>query len=174
MSHGISLRSPETPCLSPNRARHRLLLPVIGNSLHIVVCKRRRLFLLGFSAQPFADTIIRTINKKCCKYPCFQWVAVIFGKLREGAAMNDGIAGQASMRKASDAPGSEPGTEAFHCDECMLPFGPFSQRPRRLRSSRSVAEAQAWAISGCNLMPSACMTFRIVPKLGLPSPDSAL
>jgi hypothetical protein len=70
-------------------------------------------FYWVYSAQPFADTIIRTINKKCCKSQCFQWIAVKIGVVWEGAAMNDGIAGKASMRKASDAPGNEPGTEAF-------------------------------------------------------------
>jgi len=46
---------PTTYSLSklPHPARHRLLLPVIGNSLHIVVCKRRQLFLLGFFGAAF-------------------------------------------------------------------------------------------------------------------------
>lgn len=56
-------------------------------------------FYWMFSVSPLADTIIRTINKKCCKHQCFQWVAVVFGKVREGAAMNDGIARQGINKK---------------------------------------------------------------------------
>ena len=42
-----------SPASSPATARNRLILPIIGNSLHIVVCKCRRLFLLGFFGAAF-------------------------------------------------------------------------------------------------------------------------